>query len=441
MNRVSLNETHDPTRRSWVMSANTSDTDFPLQNLPFCVFKRRDTPHAFGIGVGIGEYIVDLRQLQALGLAELERLSLTPELSASDLNLLMAAGADASAALRRVLWELLSEGYSQAERIQSCLVPHSAAQLALPARIGDYTDFYASIDHATNVGKLFRPDNPLLPNYQWVPIAYHGRSSSIFVSGQDFHRPIGQCRQGEATPLLQPSQRMDFELEVGIFIGAENAPGSRIPIHQAESHVFGLCLLNDWSARDIQAWEYQPLGPFLGKNFATTISPWVVTLEALAPFRQAYNRPAQDPQPLPYLQHANGASSAAIDIHLEVLIQTARMRAAGLAPERLARTNFHYAYWTLAQMITHHSVNGCALKAGDLCGSGTMSGPALTQAGSLLELTHGGKHTLSLSSGECRTFLEDGDCVSLRGWCEGSGKRRIGFGSASATLLPAQPFS
>ena len=293
--------------------------------------------------------------------------------------------------------------------------------------------------HATNVGKLFRPDNPLLPNYKWVPIGYHGRSSSIGVSGQAFHRPKGQLMApGATTPVLAPSQRMDIELELGIFIGQGNALGEPIPMEQAEDHVFGLCLLNDWSARDIQAWEYQPLGPFLAKNFATTLSPWVVTLEALEPYRTAPIRPAEDPQPLPYLDSPANRSCGALDVQLEVLIQTAKMKQAGQAPHRLVQTSYRHAYWTLAQLVTHHTVNGCNLQPGDLLGSGTLSGPTLEQAGALLELTSGGKNPISLPSGETRTFLQDGDTLLLRGHCSRDGTARIGFGECVGTLLPAR---
>jgi fumarylacetoacetase len=279
-----------------------------------------------------------------------------------------------------------------------------------------------------------------LPNYRWIPIAYHGRSSTIRVSGQDFHRPVGQRLAREAAvPEVGPTRRLDFELEVGIFVGRGNAPGSAIPIGTAESHVFGLCLLNDWSARDIQGWEYQPLGPFLAKNFATTISPWVITIEALAPFRAPFERVAADPQPLPYLQDPAAGLRGAFDIELEVSLQTAAMRTRGANPERLALSNFRYAYWTIAQMVAHHTMNGCELRPGDLFGSGTMSGPATTQAGSLLELTAAGRQPIAVGSAETRTFLEDGDRVVLRAWCERAGRRRIGFGNATATVLPARP--
>ncbi|NDP62506.1 fumarylacetoacetase, partial [Polaromonas sp.] len=296
-----------------------------------------------------------------------------------------------------------------------------------------------SVHHATNIGRLFRPDNPLLPNYKWVPIGYHGRASSIGVSGQSFHRPVGQTLPPGATqPVFGASQRLDIELELGIFVGTGNALGEPVPITQAEDHVFGLCLLNDWSARDLQAWEYQPLGPFLSKNFATTISPWIVTLEALAPYRLPFVRPEADPQPLPYLDSDSNRQQGALDIQLQVGLLTPRMREAGQADATLCRTSYRHAYWTVAQLVTHHTVNGCNLQPGDLFGSGTLSGPTLDQAGALIELTTGGKHPLALPNGESRTYLEDGDAVVIRGWCEKSGAARIGFGECRGTVLPAR---
>jgi fumarylacetoacetase len=323
--------------------------------------------------------------------------------------------------------------------LQAALVPQREAEFGLPANIGDYTDFYASIHHATSIGRQFRPDHPLLPNYQWIPIAYHGRSSSIQVSERDFHRPRGQYKpKGTDKPALAPTERLDFELEVGIFVGQGNPLGSPIPIGDAESHVFGLCLLNDWSARDIQAWEYQPLGPFIAKNFATTISPWVVTLEALAPFRVPLVRTSPSTPPLPYLDDWMQAATGGVDMRLEASLETARMRAAGLPPQRLALSNMHHCHWTLAQLIAHHTVGGCNLRPGDLLGTGTLSGPTAAEAGSLAELTVGGSTPVTLPDGESRAFLADGDRVLLRAWCEGAGRRRIGFGTAAATVLPAR---
>ncbi len=341
-------------------------------------------------------------------------------------------------ALRRSLSQCLREGAPRAAELGTALIAQRDVEFSLPARIGNYTDFYASIHHATAVGRLFRPDQPLLPNYKWVPIAYHGRASSLGVSGQPVRRPRGQVMpRGAERPHLAPSARLDFELEVGMLIGPGNPLGAPIPVAQAEQHVFGLCLLNDWSARDLQAWEYQPLGPFLAKSFATTISPWVVTLEALAPYRLPWSRAAEHPQPLPYLDCAELRTAGAIDMHLEVALETDAMRARGSAPQSLARTNFRHSYWSVAQMVAHHTVNGCNLQPGDLLGSGTQSGPTPDQAGSLLELTVGGKDAIALESGETRTFLEDGDRVILRAWCEQPGRPRIGFGEASGRVLAA----
>ncbi len=431
-------QTHDPTLRSWVDSANRPGCDFPIQNLPFAVFRRAGGGENFRCGVAIGECVLDLGALDMLtpfeGLGA-EALAACAEPS---LNRLMALGREAWAALRRGLSACLREGSARATELGNALIPQSGMEFTLPARIGNYTDFYTSIHHATAVGRIFRPEQPLLPNYKWVPIAYHGRASSVGISGQQVRRPRGQIMpRGSERPQVGESARLDFELEVGVLIGSGNGLGCPIPVAQAEEHVFGLCLLNDWSARDIQAWEYQPLGPFLAKSFATTISPWVVTLEALAPFRLPWRRPAEDPQPLPYLDSEELRASGAIDMHLEVALESAAMRAAGLAPRTLARTNFRHSYWSIAQMVAHHTVNGCNLEPGDLLGSGTQSGPAPGEAGSLLELTAGGKRPISLETGEKRAFVEDGDRVILRGWCERPGCVRIGFGEAAGLVLPA----
>jgi fumarylacetoacetase len=435
---ILLNETHDPQLRSWVDSANAPATDFPVQNLPLGVF-RGGAAEPWRGGVAIGDRIVDLAAVSRAGLLDGVAGAAAAAAADSSLNAFMRLGAQASAALRLALSRALRAAAPHAQAWGRCLVPQAQAQLSLPARIGDYTDFYTSIHHATNVGKLFRPDHPLLPNYKWIPIGYHGRSSSIGISGQSFHRPLGQTRAPDAaSPVLGPSRRMDYELELGIFVGAPNALGEAVALDAAEAHVCGLCLLNDWSARDLQAWEYQPLGPFLAKNFASTISPWIVTIEALAPFRTTWTRDAADPQPLPYLESARNRASGAFDIQLEVLLQTARMRSAGTAPERLSLSNYRHAYWTVAQMLAHHTVNGCNLQAGDLIGSGTQSGPQAGELGSLLELTQGGKQALTLANGEQRTFLEDGDTVVMRAWCERPGAVRIGFGEVVGTLLPAR---
>lgn len=433
-----LNETHDPALRSWVASANMAGNDFPVQNLPFAVFRRRGTSEPFRGGVAIGDQIVDLGTAAAAGVFSGDAAAAAQAGSMDKLNTLMARGPVAWSALRLALSRALREGARQQDVLQACLVPQADAEYEVPARIGDYTDFYTSIYHATNIGRQFRPDNPLLPNYKWVPIGYHGRASSIVMSGRAFKRPMGQTMPPGATePAFGPSSRLDIELELGIFIGTGNALGEPIPIADAESHVFGICLLNDWSARDIQGWEYQPLGPFLSKNFATTISPWIVTLEALAPYRVPFHRSADDPQPLPYLDGDSNRREGAFDIQLQVGLQTKTMRETGQGDATICRTSYRHAYWTVAQMLAHHTVNGCNLQSGDLFGSGTLSGPTLDQAGALIELTTGGKNPLQLPGGEQRTYLEDGDAVVIRGWCEKAGAPRIGFGECAGTILPA----
>ena len=421
---IALNETHDLKLRSWVASANVAGCDFPIQNLPFGTFSR-GLRHEPRVGVAIGDRILDLR------LAKL--------IDTGDMNKLMAATPEKRATLRALISRGLAQGSARQAEWEGALVRQSAVTMQVPCRIGDYTDFYTSVHHATTVGKQFRPDNPLLPNYKWVPIGYHGRASSIIVSGQPFRRPQGQLKAPDAEmPSLGPSQRLDYELELGWFIGQGNALGEPIGIGDAERHLFGVALFNDWSARDIQGWEYQPLGPFLSKNFASTLSPWIVTLEALAPFRAPFERPAGDPQPLPYLDSSAHRAQGAFDITLEVLLQTAKMREAGAAAVRLSRGNtLQAAYWTPAQLVAHHTVNGCNLQPGDLLGSGTLSGPAPDQAGSLMELTSGGKQPLTLPNGERRSFLEDGDTLTLRGWCEREGAARIGLGEVSGTVEAA----
>jgi fumarylacetoacetase len=438
-----LNETHEFGLSSWVESANLEGCDFPIQNLPYGVFRHKDDNQGFRVGVAIGDQILDLSAAHALSafdqFDELTRRA-AEAASAQTLNALMALGAPAWSALRLALSRLLRNGAPQSAQLHAALVAQRDAEYALPARIGDYTDFYTSIHHATSVGKLYRPDNPLLPNYKWVPIGYHGRASSIGISGQQFRRPIAQIKLPTADgPVLAPSRRVDYELEVGIFIGAGNAFGEAIALEQAEQNVFGLCLLNDWSARDVQAWEYQPLGPFLAKNFASTISPWIVTLEALAPYRPSWVRDAADPQPLAYLDSATLRESGAFDIALQVLIQTQKMRDSDAQPQPLSQSNFRDAYWSVSQMVTHHTVGGCNLQPGDLLGSGTQSGPAAEEAGSLLELTNGGNQAIALSNGESRTFIEDGDTIIMRGWAQKPGSARVGFGEVSGTLLAARP--
>ena len=433
-----LDATHDPALRSWVASANQPGGDFPIQNLPFGRFRVGEQP--WRIGVAIGDKVLDLRlAAEACALPAALSASLVP-LAAGDLNAFMALGPAARVALRQALSGALAAGSPAQAGLEPCLVPQSRAQLGVPCDIGDYTDFYIGIHHATAVGRMFRPDSPLLPNYKWVPIGYHGRSSTILPSGQDFARPWGQVRAADAeVPVLRPTARLDFELEMGIVIGGGNATGEPVPIERAEEQVFGLTLFNDWSARDVQAWEYQPLGPFLSKNFASTISPWVVTLEALAPFRRPFTRAAGEPRPLPYLQGESNAAAGAFDVGLEVWLSTARMREQGLGAHCISRSNFSdAAYWTVAQLVAHHTVGGCSLRPGDLFGSGTLSGPGPGQAGSLLELSQGGKQPIELPGGERRSFLEDGDELSLRGACERPGAVRIGFGACTARVLPAR---
>jgi fumarylacetoacetase len=397
-----IDETHDPRLQSWVESANQSGCDFPIQNLPLGVFRHPETSEAH-LGVAIGDSILDIGNW----------------LSGSNLNSYLTLPATQRRDLRRTLSRALAKGSPTRE-----LVPQHACQMLLPAEIGDYTDFYASLEHATNMGRSFRPDNPLLPNYKHLPIGYHGRASSVVVSGTPIRRPNGQLGEGR----FGPTQQLDYELELGAFLGPGNSMGQPIPIDQAEQHVAGVCLLNDWSARDIQRWEYQPLGPFLSKSFATSISPWIITLEALAPFRSP--QPEHDVPLLPYLQTPR---PGAFDITLEVYLKSCAMA----TPALLSHGNFAELYWTLAQMVAHHSSNGCPLRPGDLIGSGTISGPQKSNRGCLLELTWKGAEPLVLPSGEQRVFLEDGDQVMFTGYCQRKGYTRIGLGQCIAEILPA----
>jgi fumarylacetoacetase len=430
---MQLNETHQSALRSWVPSANAAGADFPIQNLPLAAFQPQ-AGEGFRLGAAIGASILDLTHPNVTALLE-------PQISQAcrnpRLNELMALGPGAWSLLRLTLSRALRVGSAHQAPLQAALTAQAGVQYGLPARIGDFSDFYTSIHHATAVGRLLRPDQPLLPNYKWMPIAYHGRASSVRVSGHTVARPTGQIRPpGADIPVVEPTRRLDYEVELGVFIGVGNPPAQPIPVGRAWNHVFGVVLLNDWSARDIQAWEYQPLGPFLSKSFATTISPWVVTSEALLPFRTAWSRPEGDPQPLPYLHDAQDQSSGSLDIVLEASIATAAMRADGQPAVRLSRSSSRHAYWTVAQMVAHHTVNGCNLVAGDLLGSGTQSGPTATEAGSLIELTAGGRRPLTLPNGEQRSFLEDGDEVSLRGYCERDGFVRIGLGTAAGRISP-----
>jgi fumarylacetoacetase len=433
-----IDATHDPRLRSWVESANAEGTDFPVQNLPYARFRRAGSGEAWRIGVAIGDQVLDLGQALAAVAWHGDVAALMGPLAGGDLNTLMGQPVAARCALRAALSSALAHGSDLRSALQGCLLPRADVEYALPCQIGDFSDFYTGIHHARAVGKLFRPDNALLPNYRWVPIAYHGRTSSIGVSGQRIRRPNGQTKGEGHTPDFGPCRRLDYELELGLLIGPGNALGEHVPIAEAEQHLFGVTLLNDWSARDIQAWEYQPLGPFLAKSFATTLSPWVVTMEALAPFRRPFTRAADDPSPLPYLDSETNRASGMLDVSLETWLLTDAMRRAGTEPFRLAASNSaEAAYWTPAQLVAHQTVNGCNLRPGDLLGSGTMSGPEAHQAGSLLELTDGGKRPIALPGGEQQTFLEDGDTVIMRGWCERQGFVRIGLGEVAGTVVPA----
>ena len=415
-----MNETHDPQLQSWVPSANLPGADFPIQNLPFGVYRGPQPT----IGVAIGDQILNLRACAEVGWISPEFRQAAAEAS---LNSLMAMEPAALSALRMELSGFLRAG---SQPVDALLVPMHDVEMQLPAEIGDYTDFYASIYHATNVGTLFRPDNPLLPNYKYLPIGYHGRASSIVPSGHAIRRPCGQRKNaGSEGPTFGLSRALDYELEVGCFVGRGNVLGDPIPIAEAASHIFGLCLLNDWSARDIQAWEYQPLGPFLGKSFATTISPWVVTIEALEPYRvTAFARAPGDPAPLAYLDSSEERNSGGLAITLEVYLGGAL----------LSRGNFRDLYWTIGQLVAHHTSNGCNLRPGDLLASGTVSGPEPGSRGCLLELTRGGAEPIRLAEGGVRRYLEDGDEIVFRGYCQRPGAARIGFGECRGVVVPAR---
>jgi fumarylacetoacetase len=435
--------THHPDALCWVASASFDATDFPIQNLPFGVFRRRGSDEARRVGVAIGDLILDVGACARAGLVSGAADAPAHDCAAPTMNALMARGRPALKALRHAVFGLLDADHPETDRLQDAvapfLVPQADAEMFLPAAVGDYTDFYASVVHAGNVGRLMRPDRPLFPNYKHVPVGYHGRASSLVVSGTAIRRPAGQTKPDDAVaPAFGPSRRLDYELEVGVFVGTGNALGTPIPHDEIDQHLFGLCLVNDWSARDIQAWEYQPLGPFLAKNFATSVSPWVVTLDALEPFRVAPPaRPAGDPEPLAYLDGAAYRERGGIDLSLEVLLQTARMREQGLPPQRLSASNLRDLYWTVGQMATHHASNGCNLRPGDLFATGTVSGPGPDGRGCLLELTRPGAVSVTLSSGERRRFLEDGDEVILRGTCWRDGTARIGFGECRGVVVAA----
>ncbi len=457
-----LNQTHDPKRTSWIESANDPATDFPIQNLPFGCFIRSDEEESDArVGVAIGDRILDLSLAETEGLFQDvdddEDNPLEDDVF-GDLSMLIISGPQRWSRLRARISEALAEGteLSQAhrERIERCLVPMDDARMLKPVDVPNYTDFYASLHHATNVGSMFRPDNPLLPNYKHIPIAYHGRASTIIASGAPVRRPRGQKAPADdgAAPTFSPSRLLDYELEVGFFVGVANELGEPIPIDDAEDHIFGLCLVNDWSARDLQKWEYQPLGPFLAKSFATTVSPWVVTLEALAPFRTpAFQRDPGDPRPLPYLASDANTKRGGIDLTVEVHLASKQMRDKGVDPVRLSRGSFRHMYWTIAQMLTHHASNGCAMEPGDLIASGTVSGPTRDSRGSLLELSWNGdpfadppvkaagteRTPIDLPTGETRTFLEDHDEVIIKAYCEREGHRRVGLGECRGIVTPA----
>ena len=437
-----LNDTHDPGLTSWVESANDPGADFPIQNLPFGVFVHPDTGAAT-VGVAIGDSIVDVPKAYDLGVIGGSADDAARACLGGTLNPLMALGGRHWSALREALSRALRADTDAGEvaraSVDDILVPMAGTRMRLPAAIGDYTDFYASIFHATNVGKMLRPDNPLMPNYKHIPIAYHGRASSIVVSGEPCKRPVGQTKAPDAqAPSFGPTTALDYETEIAFYVGPGNPLGQPVSIDEAEDHIFGLCILNDWSARDIQAWEYQPLGPFLAKSFASHLSPWVVTLEALAPFRRsAYKRPAGDPAPLAYLLSPENESQGGFDLNIEVMISSEKMREQGLDPVGLAVTNMQHLYWTIFQMLTHHTSNGCNLRPGDLMGTGTISGPTEEALGSILEITKRGANPIGLPTGEERKFLADGDELIMRAWCEGGGARRIGLGECRAVIEAA----
>lgn len=438
---IEINETHDPNLKSWIESANQLDTDFPIQNLPFAVCMPREKRRGI-IGIAIGDQVLDLIACFKEDLfGEDETFHWVEErpFFLKDLWIEPSEITSLRSGLVRILREDADKETRQ--KVERHLYPIEETNFNLPIYpIPNYTDFYCSIFHATNVGAMFRPDNPLLPNYKYVPIGYHGRASSIVVSGTDVKRPKGQNRTDQdAPPVYIPAKNLDYEMEVGFFVGKSNEMGEQVSIERAEEHIFGLCLVNDWSARDIQAWEYQPLGPFLAKSFATTVSPFVVTMEALAPFRvPAFERDEGDPAPLDYLSGEKNQKFGGIDIKLEVYLQTEKMRAENIEPHLLSRSNMKDLYWTIGQMLTHHASNGCNLQTGDLIATGTVSGKEKDERGCLLELTWRGKEPIELPNGETRRFLEDGDEIIMKGFCEREGFRRIGFGECRGRILPAE---
>lgn len=438
---MQLNHTHDVNARSWLESANAEGTDFPIQNLPFGVFRRKGSTEAFRGGVAIGDQVIDLAAI-ARGNAVSGPAAQAAHACAGDaLNDFLAMGPAAWRALRHALFDLLKADASGpgVNALRASLVPQAEVEHRVPTRIGDYTDFYTSIHHARNVGRVMRPDDPLTSNFQWIPIAYHGRASSVVISGTAFRRPMGQAMPaGASAPVYGACKRLDYELEMGFYVGPGNAMGEPIPMAEAEQHIFGMCLLNDWSARDHQFWEMAPLGPFLGKNFCTTVSPWIVSMEALAPYRVPFAHPADEPQPLAYLDSVTNSERGGVDVQLEVQLESREHRTRGVAPDRLSATSFRHQYWTIAQMLTQHTVGGCNLQPGDLLGTGTISGPTPSEAGAIVELSVGGTRAVPLPGiGGERRFLEDGDTVILRGWCVKPGAARIGFGESRGEVLPA----
>ncbi len=436
-----LDFTHDPAARSWLDAANAAGSDFPIQNLPLCIYRPAVTNGSRQLrgGVGIGDQVLDLAGLAASGLLQGAAQQAASAAAGTTLNGLCAQGPAAWAALRHALFRLLAADASAAQQavLRPLLSPQAAAEFALPVRVGNYTDFYTSIHHARNTGRVMRGDTGadlVTPNFRSMPIAYHGRASSVVISGHPVRRPLGQRLSASAgTAVFGACQRLDYELELGVIIGPGNALGEPVPLAQAEAQVFGIVLLNDWSARDIQAWEMAPLGPFLAKNFATSVSPWVVTMAALAPYRAAWAPEPDSPPPLPYLDDAQVRARGAIDITLQAWLQPEDG-----AAQRLSHSSFRHQSWTVPQMIAHHTVGGCNLQPGDLLGSGTISGPTPEEAGTMIEITHGGRQPLALADGRQRGFLEDGDTLILRGWCERPGAARIGFGECRGTVLPAR---
>jgi fumarylacetoacetase len=429
-----VNHTHDTTLKSWVKSAN-NESEFPIQNLPFGIFRRKNTTEQYRAGVAIGECVVDMQALYKKNILSGNAKTGCKALTETTLNSFMSMGNKVATEFRSALSTILKEDSTHQSIVTDCLISQDEIEMHIPFKIGDYTDFYTSIHHATSVGKLFRPDQPLLPNYKWIPIAYHGRASTIGLSDGYVTRPIGQIKSIEnSPPVVGHTQKLDYEVELGIIVGKHSQHTIPVPLKQAQEHIFGVCLLNDWSARDIQAWEYQPLGPFLSKNFMSSISPWVVTLEALAPYSTSMPNSTKNTKTLSYLHSEENAQHGAFDIKLEAYIRTEKMRKNNQTAYKLSQTSFKHAYWSMAQMLAHHTLSGCNMNSGDLLGSGTQSGPTPEEAGSLLELSEGGKHPIQLPNEENRTFLLDGDELEIRGFCQNNQGPKIGLGSVTAIV-------